>query len=168
VAAGVLAVTGVATAIVLQVANEPSQLAQPQEPNGQVVPLDAGYAYDVTDLEVVMANTDTVFVGKVSGVDGVDETTQMTEYQVEPTQVLEGSDLGDAIKVRQLGYIDGGGVSHIIEGQALLKPGETYMFAASHEAELYTIPPGPHSAKLITSAEQKDDLVRTYSAVGAN
>ena len=79
VAAGlVVAVAGVTLAV--RSFGPGSDVAAPRPTNGTVVTLEQGLAYDADDLTAVMANTDTVFVGRVTKTISRDEDAAWTTF----------------------------------------------------------------------------------------
>lgn len=135
---------------------------RPRPTNGSVVTIEQGTAYDAEDLRTVMANTDTVFVGTVTTVTGRDEDAAWTTFTVAVIETIAGQPT-DEITIRQHGYVDRQGTVHIIENQALVEVGRTYMFATNEEPSLdvYTVAPGPWSARP-TEPEGQPTLVKRY------
>ena len=134
---------------------------QPPEATGRVVVMDGGYALDVTRLPVVLAYAGTAFVGRVEQVKGQDEDGGWTYARVAVTQSIVGS-VPDTVTIRQSGYVDESGTTHLTEDQPLVVAGRDYVFAASAEpdSETYTVVAGPHGA--VDPGADLDALIRTY------
>lgn len=132
--------------------------------NGATETIQQGYAYDVTNLSVVMANTDTVFAGKVVGIVARDEADGWTTYRVQRLRTVKGTP-SDEVQARQRGYIDEDGTSHITDRQPLVEIGKTYMFATNHEParNVYTVAPGPYGARQAANERQIAELVTQYA-----
>jgi len=148
---------------VAQLLTGTSNVAVPRPTNGRTVTLQqGGVTYDVTKLSTVMANTDTVFAGRVLTVEARDEEEGWTTYRVTRLQTVKGSPAAE-LSIRQHGYVDKEGTSHTIEGQELVLVEGTYLFAANFEPALkvYTVAPGPHAAHQV-GADQIDELVQRY------
>lgn len=163
VAAGlVVAVAGVTLAV--RSFGPGSDVAAPRPTNGTVVTLEQGLAYDADDLTAVMANTDTVFVGRVTKTISRDEDAAWTTFTVAVVETVAGAPAAQ-VSVRQHGYVDRQGTLHIIENQMLVDEGASYVFAANGEPSLdvYTVAPGPWAARP-TEPEGQDKLVQQYRA----
>lgn len=164
VAAG-LAVVAIAAAMLAFRGFGPSaDVATPRPTNGSVVTIEQGLTYDAENLPVVMANTDTVFVGTVLGTAERDEDAGWTTFAVSVAEPIAGQPTAE-VQVRQRGYVDRQGTLHIIEDQSLVEVGGTYMFATNYEPSLdvYTVAPGPWAARP-TEPEGQATLVEQYEA----
>lgn len=161
VAAGLVVAVAAAT-IAIRVLGPTSDVATPRPTNGTVVTIDQGTTYDADDLRTVMANTDTVFVGKVLTVTDRDEDAAWTSYAVDVVETIAGQPPARA-QIRQHGYVDRQGTVHIVEDQALIEVGQTYVFATNEEASLdvYTVAPGPWASRP-TEPEGQSKLVKQY------
>ncbi|TDO27505.1 hypothetical protein EV643_1589 [Kribbella sp. VKM Ac-2527] len=132
--------------------------------NGTTETIQQGYAYDVISLPVVMANTDTVFAGKVVGIAARDESDGWTTYRVQLLRTVKGTP-PDEVQTRQRGYIDENGTSHIGDRQPLVEIGKIYMFATNHESaqNVYTVAPGLHGARQAANDRQIAELATQYA-----
>lgn len=165
IAAAVLVAVGTVVVSAQLLQSPTSNLTGPRPSNGQTVTLEGSYAFDVTDLNVVMENTSHVFVGRVTDFKSIDESTGITQYIVDPLETVKGSELVSEITVGQLGYIDEDGTSHVSEGQPLLSIGRTYLLATNSDGEgsTFTISAGPFGARELSNADQRDQLVSQYA-----
>lgn len=160
--AAALAVAVVGVTFAIRALGPAYDVATPRPTNGGVVTIGQGTTYDAEDLQAVMANTDTVFVGTVLTVTDRDEDAAWTTHAVAVKETIAGQPPTE-IKVRQHGYVDRQGTVHIIENQALIEVDRTYVFATNHEPSLdvYTVAPGPWAARP-TEPEGQPVLVKRY------
>ena len=95
-----------------------------------------------------MANTNTVFVGRVLKTTWRDEDAGWTTFTIAVVETIAGQPPAEA-QVRQHGYVDRQGTLHIIENQSLVEVGGTYVLATNDEPSLdvYTVAPGPWGAR---------------------
>ena len=158
----VVAVVGATLAI--RALDPTGDVAAPRPTNGTVVTIEQGLTYDAEDLSVVMENTDTVFVGRVLTTSSRDEDEGWTTFSVAVVETVAGAP-SPQIDVRQHGYVDRRGTLHIIENQALVEVGGSYVFATNTESSLavYTVAPGPWGARP-TEPEGQPALVKQYQA----
>jgi hypothetical protein len=164
-AAAVLLLAGAAVTV-RQLTGPDDLTARPT--NGQTVQLDqGGYAYDVTSLPVVLAHNDTVFAGRVDAITDRDESEGWTSYRVEVIATVKGSPPAE-VAVRQRGYVDEDGTSHVSGRQPILEVGRAYLLATSAEpgGEVYTVAPGEHAARVATDDRQLDALIDAYQRAG--
>ncbi|MFB6722528.1 hypothetical protein ACFCV3_20290 [Kribbella sp. NPDC056345] len=133
--------------------------------NGRTEVIQQGYAYDVTKLPVVMANTSTVVSGKVLAITARDESGGWTVVRVQVLQSIKGAAPAE-VRMRQRGYVDESGTTHIIDKQQLVEVGGTYLFATNHEVaeDVYTVAPGPYGASRAADEAHLKELTDLYSA----
>jgi hypothetical protein len=162
VALGVVAAAVVSATLAIRIFSPTADTAALRPTTGSVVPVEQGLTFDAKDLPTVMANTDSVFVGTVLAVAGRDEDAAWTTFTVTVLETVAGR-LPDEAEVRQHGFVDRQGTVHIVEDQALVEVGRTYVFAANHEPSLgvYTVAPGPWAARPTETGGQRA-LVKQY------
>jgi hypothetical protein len=131
----------------------------------QTVPIRDSYALDVTDLGVVMAKTDKVFVADVVEVSSTNLQQRTTTYTVEIVSAIRGFNDTEQTEVTQLGYVDEEGVAHVPEGQLLLEEGKTYVLAGNDDATTgsVVIYAGPHAIRAAAQPSQQEALLAEYA-----
>jgi hypothetical protein len=93
------------------------------------ITIEAGYALDATDIDVVTANTDQIFVGRVLSIVETNRERATTKYAVEVHKAIKGSP--SAIEeVEQYGLLDEE-VSIELADQPRLEVGKTYFLATT-------------------------------------
>lgn len=159
-----LVMASVAVAIFIGVESDPD-ISETRRPTaGQTVAMQDSYAFDVTDLELVMDKTEKVFVARVLGVESVDTELGMTTYNVEVITALRGFDGTPQIRVTQLGYVDEEGVAYIPEEQELLNPGRTYLLTGNYDTtrDSVMVYAGPHAIRAVEGPTQQAELLTQY------
>lgn len=126
--AAVLAVGGLATAGAAGLAGDPGG-TNPARPVAETVALHANQAIDTSDDRRLVGFADDVFVGEVLARTG--QTSELavpeTQYSVRVLEVVKGA-LAGTVTVNQFGG-DKGGRPVRLDGDELLEPGQTYLFA---------------------------------------
>lgn len=148
----------VATALVLYSVVEDS--------SGTTYSIDGGYAFDVTNQNFVAGYADDVILGLVSEIVETQANAQRTLYAVDIQQSLKGPERGRVV-VGQLGYVESGD-RHVLEDQAMLQEGHTYLLAITREASgQHTVIGGPQAAVDLSSVD-RDTLIRRWTRAVAN
>ena len=138
----------------------------PRPMNGEVVFIEGSYAFEVTNLKVLMDHTSDVFVARVLSVEDTDDDLGMTYYRVAIEEVAVGSQATGEVMVRQIGYVDGSGTVHRLDDQPLLEVDDTYLLATSYDADrsAFTVSAGPISVRPLDSVEEQHRLIQEYRA----
>lgn len=133
------------------------------EATGRTVTMESSFVIDVTSLPAVLAYTDTVFVGRVEAIEGQDADDGWTFATVRVIERVAGIS-PDVVTVRQRGYVDDNGTTHVTEAQAIVGAGRSYVFALSDEpdSDVYTVVAGPHGA--VDAGPDVERLLRSYRA----
>jgi hypothetical protein len=127
--------------------------------------IQTSYSFDVTNKQKLMTFGEAAFTGTVLGVARTDEANSTTVWRVSVKNSFKGA-AAPTILVRQLGYVDGGGRSHVAEDQPLLVAGAEYLMVTTRDATSgeYTLVSGPAASVRADSAAQQKVLVQAYSA----
>lgn len=118
------------------------------------IKIEAGYALDATDIDVVTANTDQIFVGKVLTIVETNRERATTKYSVEVHKAIKGSPSAME-EVEQYGLLDEE-VSIELADLPRLEVGKTYFLATTvDEYGNNFVVAGPVAAQLRTDREKK-------------
>lgn len=128
--------------------------------------IDSGYAFDVTNSNFVAGYADNVIIGSVAEIVETQANAQRTLYAVDIQESFKGSERGRVI-VSQLGYLDSGN-RYVLEDQAMLQQGHTYLLAITDEGPgQYTVIGGPQAVVDLNSID-RDTLMRRWTQAVAN
>lgn len=157
---------GGAAVIVAGLAVTTTSGSEPEHSVGQTVMIKDSYAFDVSDLGVLMDHTGDVVVGDVASVDSTDLRSGTTRYTVAVTSNVRGMEKPAEIAVTQLGYIDEEGIRHVPEQQELLNEGQKYLLALNQDptTDSFFVVAGAHAIRAIASARQQAELEERYVA----
>lgn len=136
-------------------------------PNAEAV-----YFFDVKDKRKLVGFAEQVFLGRVVEKVGSEskETTNpgtvipQTQFSVDVLKVLKGEISGEIIVNQQGGYDPEDESTVLMEGDPLLKPGNTYLFTTKRDSQkgwLSIVAPG-YADIMITSPEQRVDAIREF------
>ncbi|MGM7723723.1 hypothetical protein [Metabacillus sp. Hm71] len=140
---------------------------QPSET--EIINMDVGYEVDVSDPRKLVGYADHVFIGKVIEQAGTKKISGFpeTQFNVKVLETIKG-DLNGTIIVNQNGGYDGNQLT-VINGDSLIKPGKTYLFATKYlESEnWHTLVPA-YGDVLIENEEKQKELIETYKKAYEN
>jgi hypothetical protein len=94
-------------------------------------------AADFSDDRRLAGFAQDVFIGRVAG-EGrsvAKEPVVETEFSVDVQETIKGSAKGNVVVAQSGGYLEGGNELRVMEGDQLLEPGRTYLFATRTDAE---------------------------------
>lgn len=134
--------------------------------------IEASYAFDVTDPELVAGYVDALALVTVNS-DGERASTDVgmwTDYEVSVQEVLKGDLSQNTTTVRQHGGHDGEDVI-VTEGQPLLESGGHYVLALTRSSSdgPWTVIGGPLSAKkLPAQASERAQVVTAWRTAVAH
>lgn len=156
-----LAAPALAATIVLSIAGQGLLTNSPENPVIKTVQY--SNVFDVTDPQKLVGWSDAVFVGKViekSGEKSLGEIPE-TQFKVEVSENIKGT-LKGAVTVNQQGGYEGSNLI-LIENDALLENGDTYLFVTKYleEEGWYTLVPVYGDIR-ITSESHREELINKY------
>ncbi len=130
-------------------------------------PLMASWAIDIYDHEVMVEDSENVFIGTVESVDGnkKHEGTGIpcTIYQVKVDENIKG-ELNGVVKIVKEGGYDGRTL-FLHDGDKLLEEGKTYMFCTKYsEEEAAHYASAPTSTIEIQDEKHREEMRDTYKA----
>jgi hypothetical protein len=131
--------------------------------NPVISSIEYNHAFDVSDIRRLVGWSDNVFIGKVKeqvgtkSKDGIPET----QFKVEVSDNIKGNFEGTVIVNQQGGYKENELI--LIEGDQLLKEGQSYLFVTKHlkEENWNTLVPVYGDIK-INNEEEKQKLIEKY------
>lgn len=145
----------------------PNLVAGQRPTNGRTVTTGSGgYAFDVTDLAVVMRMSTDVFVGRVTAVTAIDDGAGTTTFRVEPDDLIKGGNSrGKVVEIRPTGYVDTSGTTHVLAGQQLLQPGNEYLLVTTYQSgQPLILMAGPLAVRLVTDPADREQFIERYRA----
>lgn len=133
---------------------------------GKTYLIESGYAFDVTNPNFVAGYADDVIVGLVAEIVDANANAQRSLYAVDIQESLKGAARG-RIVVSQLGYVDSGDL-YVLEDQAMLQEGHTYLLAITTEdSGQHTVIGGPQAVVDLNSID-RDTLIRRWTQAVAS
>lgn len=140
--------------------------------SGEPIKVIAGSGVDFSDRRKLAGRSDNIFVGTVVGNGVVDRDSRGGVYALFPVQVDENikGNLTGTVTVRQAGGYDARyGTVQIVNGDPLLKSGETYVFVtiADIARDVYTTFSG-HGNIHVVSPEARSRLISEFEEAVRN
>ena len=123
------------------------------------------YAFDVTDRYQLAGYAENVFVGRVTGIAGVDDAEQgpYSIFDVEVEEALKGA-LQGKVQVRQLGGTVGKDV-WVVDHDQLLVVGQTYVLAtrsSQKQKNAQMLVAGTVSHQAVSSSSERESAVTQW------
>lgn len=142
-------------------------LNQPTET--EIKNMEVGYAVDVSDPRKLVGFADNVFIGRVieqvstKKISGYPET----QFEVKVLKKIKG-DLDGTIIVNQNGGYEGNQLT-VVNGDSLIKPGKTYLFATKYleSEDWHTLVPN-YGDVLIDNEIEQTEFIEKYKKAYEN
>jgi hypothetical protein len=125
---------------------------------------EVSFVTDFRDARKLAGFVDNIFVGKVVTQTGTQVGSSLlpeTTFQVEILRSVKGSLSGTVLVTQQGGFNPEERAIILVEEDALLEPGKTYLLATKADGKLHVTVP-KYGKLAITSASEEAALVRQY------